>query len=90
MSSFSLIRHTHVLAAEPTFNSSGVVTFIITKIVPIILAIIGVFILSQSGKGQWSRALNTSGIALLGLVFLGGAGFLFAFGEGVARLVFGG
>ncbi len=82
-----------MLAAEDsgtTLNSSGIVTFIVTKIVPILLAVVGVIILSRSGRGRWSEALTTGGIAVLGVLFIAGAGLLFAFGEGFAKLAFGG
>ncbi|PZS09500.1 MAG: hypothetical protein DLM55_06310 [Acidimicrobiales bacterium] len=73
-----------------TLNTSGIVTFVVTKIVPILLAVVGVIILSRSGKGRWSEALTTGGIAVLGIIFIAGAGVLFAFGESFAKLAFGG
>jgi hypothetical protein len=73
-----------------TLNTSGIVTFIVSKIVPILLAVVGVIILSRSGKGQWSQALTTGGIAILGVFFIAGAGLLFAFGDSLARLALGG
>jgi hypothetical protein len=73
-----------------TLNTTGIVTFIVSKIVPILLAVVGVIILSRSGKGQWSQALTTGGIAVLGVIFIAGAGLLFAFGESIARLALGG
>jgi len=79
-------------AADPgtTLNTDGIVGFIVSKIVPILLAVVGVIILSRSGKGQWSQALTTGGIAILGIVFIAGAGLLFAFGQSFAKLVLGG
>ncbi len=76
--------------APSTLNTDGIVGFIVSKIVPILLAVVGVIILSRSGKGQWSQALTTGGIALLGIVFIAGAGLLFAFGENIAKLALGG
>jgi hypothetical protein len=76
--------------SDTTLNTSGIVEFIVGKIVPILLAVVGVIILSRSGKGRWSEALTTGGIAVLGLIFIAGAGILFAFGESVAKLAFGG
>lgn len=72
-----------------TLNTNGIIGFVVSKIVPILLAVVGVIILSRSGKGRWSEALTTGGIALLGLFFIGGAGLLFAFGESLANLAFG-
>jgi hypothetical protein len=82
-----------LLAADPggtTLNTTGIVEFIVSKIVPILLAVVGVIILSRSGRGQWSAALTTGGIAVLGIVFIAGAGLLFAFGQSVANLILGG
>lgn len=73
-----------------TLNTTGIVSFIVSKIVPILLAVVGVIILSRSGKGQWSQALTTGGIAVLGVVFIAGAGLLFAFGASIAELALGG
>jgi hypothetical protein len=73
-----------------TLNTTGIVTFIVSKIVPILLAVVGVIILSRSGKGQWSQALTTGGIAVLGIFFIAGATLLFAFGESLAKLALGG
>ena len=70
-------------------NTQGVVTFVATKIVPIVLAVIGLFITGKSAKGNWSEAISTSGIAILGLIFIGGAFLLFAFGDTLARTIFG-
>lgn len=82
-----------LLAGEPAdgggLNTTGVVTFVATKIVPIVLAVIGLFITGKSAKGNWSEAVSTSGIALLGLLFIGGAFLLFAFGESLAQTIFG-
>jgi|GEM_PF-4667855 hypothetical protein len=89
----SMLATQKILVAEDsgtTLNSSGIVTFIVTKIVPILLAVVGVIILSRSGRGRWSEALTTGGIALLGVMFIAGAGALFVFGGSVAKLAFGG
>lgn len=74
---------------KTTLNTTGIIGFIVSKIVPILLAVVGVIILSRSGKGRWSEALTTGGIALLGVMFIAGAGLLFAFGQSVAELAFG-
>jgi hypothetical protein len=76
--------------AGTTLDTSAIVTFIVSKIVPILLAVVGVIILSRSGKGQWSQAITTGGIAILGIFFIAGAGLLFAFGDSLARLALGG
>lgn len=86
----ALASDTFSAEGSTTLNTSGIVTFVVTKIVPILLAVVGVIILSRSGKGRWSEALTTGGIAVLGVIFIAGAGVLFAFGESFAKLAFGG
>jgi len=84
-----------ILAAEPapepsgTINTDGVVEFIATKIAPILLAVLGVIFISRAGKGEMSRVLTSSAIAIIGLAFIAGAGALFLFGEGLIDLIFG-
>lgn len=81
------------LAAEPapepsTINTTGVVTFIATKIAPILLAVLGVIFLSRAGKGEMSRVLTSSAIAIIGLAFIAGAATLFFVGESLIDLIF--
>ncbi len=78
------------LAGEPTstINTDGVVQFIATKIAPILLAVLGVIFLSRAGKGEMSKVLTSSAIALVGLAFIAGAGALFLFGESLIELIF--
>jgi hypothetical protein len=84
----------HLLAAEPaptpntTINTDGVVQFIATKIAPILLAVLGVIFISRAGKGEMSRVLTSSAIAIVGLAFIAGAGALFLFGESLINLIF--
>jgi hypothetical protein len=83
-----------LIAAEPTpspkstINTDGVVEFIATKIAPILLAVLGVIFISRAGKGEMSRVLTSSAIAIVGLAFIAGAGALFLFGESLINLIF--
>lgn len=84
-----------LLAAEPsppqptsTINTDGVVQFIATKIAPILLAVLGVVFISRAGKGEMSKVLTSSAIAIVGLAFIAGAGALFLFGESLIDLIF--
>jgi hypothetical protein len=82
-----------LLAAEPepdapNINTTGVVNFIATKIAPILLAVLGVIFISRAGKGEMSKVLTSSAIAIVGLAFIAGAGALFLFGEGLMNLIF--
>jgi hypothetical protein len=84
-----------VLAAEPTpqpgptINTDGVVRFMATKIAPILLAVLGIIFISRAGKGEMSKVLTSSAIAIVGLAFIAGAGALFLFGESLIELIFG-
>ena len=85
-----------VLATQPTpepspvpINTDGIVQFIATKIAPILLAVLGVIFISRAGKGEMSKVLTSSAIAIVGLAFIAGAGALFFFGEGLIKLIFG-
>src|SRR5215467_6156446 len=85
------------LAADPTtgpsqpslINTDGIMSFIATKIAPILLAVLGVIFISRAGKGEMSKVLTSSAIAIVGLAFIAGAGALFFFGEGLIKLIFG-
>ncbi|GEM_PF-2510446 len=72
----------------PEINTSGVISFIATKITPILLAALGVIFISRAGKGEMSKVLTSSAIAILGLAFIAGATVLFFFGKGLVDLVF--
>ena len=72
----------------PSLNTNGLIAFIATKIAPILLAGLGVIFLSRAGKGEMSRVLTSSAIAIVGLAFIAGATALFLFGKGLVGLVF--
>ena len=76
-------------APGPAIHTDAVVNFIATKIAPILLAALGVIFISRAGKGEMSRVLTSSAIAIIGLAFIAGAGALFFFGESLITLVFG-
>lgn len=86
---------TRVLAQESPapespniINTTGIVDFIATKVAPILLAILGVIFISRAGKGEMSKVLTSSAIAIVGLAFIVGAGALFFLGEGLVDLIF--
>jgi hypothetical protein len=76
--------------AEPDagINTDGVVDFIATKIAPILLAALGVIFISRAGKGEMSKVLTSSAIAIVGLAFIAGAATLFFVGESLIDLFF--
>ncbi len=85
-----------LIAAAPTpspkpnlINTTNIVKFISTNVAPILLAALGVIFISRAGKGEMSRVLTSSAIAIVGLAFIAGAGALFIFGENLIDLIFG-
>jgi hypothetical protein len=74
---------------EPILNTTGVVGAITKYVVPILLAVLGVIFISRAGKGEMSKVLTSSAIAIVGLAFIAGAGVLFVFGERLVNLIFG-
>ena len=82
-----------VFALEPTpgpkeLNTDGVLTFFATKITPILLAVLGIIFIGRASKGEVSRVLTSSAIAIIGLAFIAGAATLFFVGGSLVNLVF--
>ena len=74
---------------EPkTLNTDGILNFFTTKIVPILLAALGVIFIGRASKGEVSRVLTSSVIAIIGLAFVAGAASLFFFGDSLVSLIF--
>jgi hypothetical protein len=89
------IVHTHFLAPTPTpapapkdINTQGIVSFFASKIAPILLAVLGVIFIGRAGKGEISRVLTSSAIAVIGLAFIAGAVSLFFVGDYLIGLAF--
>lgn len=70
------------------FNTEGVVSFIASKIAPVLLAILGVIFIGRASKGEISKVLTSSVIAIVGLAFIAGAATLFFVGEYLINLMF--
>ncbi|WP_422772192.1 hypothetical protein ACN28C_03645 [Plantactinospora sp. WMMC1484] len=81
-----------VTAAEPSpegrIDTDGIVGFFATNIAPILLAVLGVIFIGRASKGEVSKVLTSSAIALLGLAFIAGAATLFFVGENLINLIF--
>lgn len=71
-------------------NTPGIQQWVAQNIVPLLLLVIGVGIISKARKGNWSDTMNTSGIAIIGIIFIVGAAGFMAFGKEMSGLVFGG
>jgi hypothetical protein len=74
---------------DPILNTDGIVGALTRYVVPILLAVLGVMFISRAGKGEMSKVLTSSAIAIIGLAFIAGAGVLFLFGEKLVTLIFG-
>ncbi len=73
---------------EPGINTDGIVTFFASKIAPILLAVLGVIFIGRASKGEVSRVLTSSAIAIIGLAFIAGAATLFFVGDYLINLMF--
>jgi hypothetical protein len=81
---------TSVLAApaQPKeIATDEIVKFFATKIAPILLAVLGIIFIGRASRGEVSRVLTSSAIAIIGLAFIAGATALFFVGESLINLV---
>jgi hypothetical protein len=81
-----------ILAAEPaptgTIATTNILEFLASKIAPIMLAVLGVIFIGRASKGEVSKVLTSSAIAIMGLAFIAGAATLFLVGESLIGLMF--
>lgn len=70
-------------------NTERIVSFFASKIAPILLAVLGVIFIGRASKGEISKVLTSSAIAIVGLAFIAGAATLFIVGDNLIRLIFG-
>ncbi|MEV4346641.1 hypothetical protein AB0J83_19445 [Actinoplanes sp. NPDC049596] len=77
------------LAAEPKgIDTNGVVKFFASNIAPILLAVLGVIFIGRASRGEISKVLTSSAIAIVGLAFIAGAATLFFVGDFLIDLIF--
>jgi hypothetical protein len=69
-------------------NTDGLVKFFSGKVAPILLAVLGLIFIGRAGKGEVSKVMTSSAIAIIGLAFIAGAGALFFFGDYLVNLAF--
>ena len=86
----TVLQATATLAApEPQgINTEGVVTFFASNIAPILLAVLGVIFIGRASRGEISKVLTSSAIAIVGLAFIAGAATLFFVGDYLIDLLF--
>lgn len=62
--------------------------FFASKIAPILLAVLGVIFIGRASKGEVSKVLTSSAIAILGLAFIAGAATLLLVGDNLIKIIF--
>lgn len=75
---------------EPSagINVNGIMGFFAKTIAPILLAVLGVIFIGRASRGEVSKVMTSSAIALIGVAFIVGAGALFFFGQSLINVVF--
>jgi uncharacterized membrane protein len=84
----TVIHTEHLVSAPKEINTQGIVSFFASKIAPILLAVLGVIFIGRAGKGEISKVLTSSAIAVIGLAFIAGAVSLFFVGDYLIGLAF--
>jgi hypothetical protein len=74
--------------APKGIDTEGLVTFFASKVAPILLAVLGVIFIGRASRGEISKVLTSSAIAIVGLAFIAGAATLFFVGEYLIGLIF--
>ncbi len=74
--------------APKEINTDGLISFFASKIAPILLAVLGVIFIGRASKGEVSKVLTSSAIAIIGLAFIAGAVSLFFVGDYLINLAF--
>jgi hypothetical protein len=74
--------------APKGINTKGIVTFFASNVAPILLAVLGVIFIGRASRGEISKVLTSSAIAIVGLAFIAGAATLFFLGDYLIRLIF--
>ena len=83
------LLHAQIAAPAPTgIDTQGVVTFFASNIAPILLAVLGVIFIGRASRGEISKVLTSSAIAIVGLAFIAGAATLFFVGDYIIKLIF--
>src|SRR3982751_6546105 len=69
-------------------DTQGVVSFFASNIAPILLAVLGIIFIGRASRGEISKVLTSSAIAIVGLAFIAGAATLFFLGDYIINLIF--
>jgi hypothetical protein len=74
--------------APKEINTDGLISFFASKVAPILLAVLGIIFIGRASKGEVSKVLTSSAIAIIGLAFIAGAVSLFFVGDYLINLAF--
>lgn len=66
---------------QPTVDVGGLQKFIVTWILPLVLTLIGIFVITRAKKGDMNATLTSFSIVVIGVVIIAGAGTLFFLGQ---------
>lgn len=73
---------------DTQIDTSGILEFFTGRIAPILLAILGIIFIARANRGEVSKVLTSSAIAIVGLAFILGAVVLIAFGGTLVDIMF--
>ena len=68
--------------------TANILKFVASKIAPILLAVLGVIFIGRASKGEVSKVLTSSAIAIIGLAFIAGAATLLLVGNSLINIFF--
>jgi hypothetical protein len=84
-----------LMLAQPTpaptpggIATTKILGWLAKTIAPILLAVLGVIFIGRASRGEVSKVLTSSAIALIGVAFIVGATALFFFGQSLINIVF--
>jgi H+/gluconate symporter-like permease len=75
-------------APKGEIATTNILEFFASKIAPILLAVLGVIFLGRASRGEVSKVLTSSAIAIIGIAFIVGAGALFLVGANLVNIMF--
>jgi hypothetical protein len=85
----TVLQQGTLAAPEPKgINTEAIVTFFASNIAPILLAVLGIIFIGRASRGEISKVLTSSAIAIVGLAFIAGAATLFFVGDYLISLIF--
>lgn len=75
----------YLAVADKHLNTGGILTWIQDNLVVLLLAVIGVFILAGSHKGNFSKVGSTVVVAVIALIFIVGPTLVIGFSQGLSH-----